>query len=226
MADNYLENRMAALEQRKKATGANRGDKPSRKPGRVFYTRPGSSIRPANPDDAPFIARGVLEALGWESFEKVADADVERAVAETTEVCRRDDTLYSYRNAQVAMMGSMRVGLLVSYPGADYHQVRERTFSLLPSFQGVSLEEMADETQAGEYYIDSLAVIPSRRRQGLGRRLLESGIARAREMSLLPVLLVDPENPKALSLYTSLGFMHEGEIFAFGHLYWRMVRPL
>lgn len=223
MADNYLENQMAALEQRKKASNINRGDKPSRKPGRVFYTRPGSSIRPANPDDAPFIARGVLEALGWEAFEKVADAEVERAVAETTEVCRREDTLYSYRNALIAMMGSMRVGLLVSYPGANYHEVRQQTFSLLSSFQGVSLEEMADETKEGEYYIDSLCVIPSRRKQGLGRRLLQRGVDQARQQGLLPTLLVDPDNPKALALYTSIGFVHEGEIFAFGHLYWRMV---
>ena len=85
---------------------------------------------------------------------------------------------------------------------------------------------MEDETQSGEYYIDSLAVVPRFRSRGVGRGLLLQAVEQARRLALCPTLLVDPDNPRAQKLYTSVGFHHEGEIFAFGQIYWRMIsRP-
>ena len=104
--------------------------------------------------------------------------------------------------------------------------MRRDTFALISAFSGTEVEAMEDETQSGEYYIDSLAVVPRFRSRGVGRGLLLQAVEQARRLALRPTLLVDPDNPRAQKLYTSVGFHREGEIFAFGQTYWRMIsRP-
>ncbi len=216
------------------------------------------TIRPATCADAPFIAQGVLTAIGWNMFDPATATHYQQSLAELTPICRRTDTLYSWRNTLIAECGTpcadmpehhapspaspctlsddtlhpsdahpadRRAGILVSYDGGLYHSMRRLTFSLLPSFSGVSVEDMADETTAGEYYMDSLCVWPQYRGHALGRQLLEAAIARARSMRLTPTLLVDPDNAPAKRLYASLGFQPAGQVVAFGHLYERRVVP-
>lgn len=179
-------------------------------------------LRPATPADAAFIARHVLEALHWEMYTLPLSTEKRAAWSELTFVCAQPDTLYSYRHATIAEMAGQPVGLLVAYEGERYRDLRLRTFSQLPTFRGTDLHEMADETAAGEYYIDSLAVAPTFRGHGIGRELLHHAIVVGQSAQLLPTLLVDPDNPTALRLYESVGFVHEGEVFAFDQLFWRM----
>ena len=82
---------------------------------------------------------------------------------------------------------------------------------------------MDDETQTGEYYIDSVAVVPKSRGMGLGRKLLEHAIACARFEGLAAVLACDPHNISARNLYERIGFHVEGRLFIFGEDYLRMV---
>ncbi len=68
---------------------------------------------------------------------------------------------------------------------------------------------MDDETQAGELYLDSLAVLPDYRRQGIARRLLKATKEKADRMGLPCVgLLVDKGNPAGEALYVSVGFRY------------------
>jgi ribosomal-protein-alanine N-acetyltransferase len=63
----------------------------------------------------------------------------------------------------------------------------------------------------GEAEILTLAVAPAARGQGLGRRLLQAAIARARELGAERMFLeVGTENPTALALYARLGFTKVG----------------
>jgi len=82
---------------------------------------------------------------------------------------------------------------------------------------------MDAETQDGEFYIDSLAVLPSYRKLGLGRTLLLRGLESARVLQRPAVLACAPENASAKHLYESLGFHEEGRLFIFGENYLRMV---
>ena len=114
-------------------------------------------FRPATADDARFVARHVLEALHWHMYEVPLSAAQTQTWDELTEVCRRDDVLYSHRHALLAEIDGEPVGLILAYDGAHYHSLRTRTFALLPAFAGMDVDSMEDEATVGEYYIDSLA---------------------------------------------------------------------
>ena len=77
---------------------------------------------------------------------------------------------------------------------------------------------MDDETQAGELYLDSLAVLPEYRRQGIARKLLLATKERANRMGLPCVgLLVDKDNPVGEALYASVGFRYKNDNQWGGH---------
>ena len=177
------------------------------------------TLRQASIDDAPFIAIVMLEAVGMPIMEegKMPKEDI-------VEICRRTDTLYSYKNAVVAEIGGKAVGALISYVGDGYHEIKMHTFSFVRDFIDFDVDAMDDETQAGEYYLDSAAVLPEYRGKGIGRELISFGASKAESLGLVPVLACDPENTNAYSLYSSLGFKEDGTLFIFGETYLRMTR--
>lgn len=179
-------------------------------------------FRPATLADASFVARHVLEALHLGMYELPLNAQQQQAWEELTAVCRLEEALYSYRHALLAIRDSMPVGLVLAYDGANYHTMRTQTFRLLPAFTRMDVDGMEDETGSGEFYIDSLAVAPHMRGQGLGKMLLNKAVERGERLGLLPTLLVDPDNAAARRLYTSAGFRENGSVTAFGQDYLRM----
>lgn len=181
-------------------------------------------FRFATEADAAFVARHVLEALHWHMYELPLGEEQQRAWDELTAVCRHADVLYSYRHATIALVGDRPAGLILAYDGADYHDMRRRTFALLPAFSAMDVDAMEDEAARGDYYIDSLAVVPEFRGRGVGRALLERAVRRGRSLGLRPSLLVDPDNGGAQRLYAAAGFVRDDEVTAFGQVYWRMRR--
>lgn len=175
------------------------------------------NFRQATLEDATFVATVMMEAVGFPLMEN-GETPEER----TIDICRRTDTLYTYRNAVIAEICGKAVGALISYPGKGYHDIKVHTFSLVKEFVSFNVDTMDDETQDGEYYLDSAAVIPEYRGQGIGRTIINYGISRAKELNLTPVLACDPENKNAYHLYTSLGFKEEGTLFIFGETYLKM----
>jgi len=68
---------------------------------------------------------------------------------------------------------------------------------------------MDDETQAGELYLDSLAVLPEYRRHGIAKKLVMATKKRADMMHLPCIgLLVDKDNLEGEAFYTSIGFRY------------------
>lgn len=179
------------------------------------------SFRPATPADATFVATVMMEAVGHPVMEENLPLQ-----PHMTTICQRDDTLYSWRNATIATIGGKPVAALIAYEGKGYMERRRLTFSLVPPDLPFDPETMDAETCEGEYYLDSLAVLPTFRGRGIGAALLRQGIATARSLSLTPVLACDPDNAPALALYRRLGFVTDGRLFIFGEDYLRMViRP-
>ncbi len=184
------------------------------------------NIRPACEEEAAFLARCVCEGIGFEIFEQENDFNT-KVASGLAPLAAREDTLYSYRHALVAVVNDDIVGALISYPGEYYHQMRNTTFRELPHFRELDLDAMPDEAGAGEYYIDTLAVLPQYRRRGIGRELMRTRIAWAEQNhpDLRISLLVDPENIKGQRLYESLGFVvTDRHVVAFNHHYWKMVK--
>lgn len=149
-------------------------------------------------------------------YEDVPDERI-RTFADT--ICVREDTLYSWRNTLIAEQDGRPVGMLTSYDGRYYHAMRQLTMALVKQHLGTEFPDMEDEAVAGEYYLDSLAVLPDYRGRGVGKALLQEGVRRGKALGLTVTLAVDPVNMRAQQLYRSLGFRNAGTLFIFGHDY-------
>jgi DNA-3-methyladenine glycosylase I len=126
-----------------------------------------------------------------------------------TMLVERENSQYSYRNTLVAMDGDKVIGISVSYDGARLHELRRAFIEAAKKYIGKDHSGMDDETQAGELYLDSLAVLPEYLRQGIARKLLKGTKERANRLGLPCVgLLVDKDNPIGEALYTSIGFRY------------------
>ena len=126
-----------------------------------------------------------------------------------TTLVEREDSQYSYRNTLVAMADNKVVGIAVSYNGGKLHELRQPFIWAAKEYIGKDHSGMDDETQAGELYLDSLAVLPDYRRQGIAQCLLHATKEKADKMGLPCVgLLVDKGNPAGETLYASVGFQY------------------
>lgn len=172
------------------------------------------TFRPATAADALFIARGFHTAM------LMADTAEERVRTFAYNICTRDDVLYSPRNTTIAMLSGRDAGMLTAYDGSRYEALRSATWPLLGAM-GLDFPTMEAETEVGEWYLDSLAVVPECRSRGVGTALLRHAIAQGAARGLTPTLAVDPANARAQRLYRSLGFRHRRDIFIFSHTYWK-----
>jgi DNA-3-methyladenine glycosylase I len=147
------------------------------------------------------------EGYGLEDFRKMMTILVER-----------EDSQYSYRNTLAAMDADKVVGISVSYDGGRLHELRHAFIEAAKEHIGKDHSGMDDETQAGELYLDSLAVLPDYRRQGIARKLLLATKERANCLGLPCVgLLVDKDNPVGEALYNSVGFQYVNDNQWGGH---------
>ena len=147
------------------------------------------------------------EGYGLEDFHKMMTMLVER-----------DNSQYSYRNTLVAMDADKVVAISVSYDGGCLHELRRAFIEAAKEQIGKDHSGMDDETQAGELYLDSLAVLPEYRCQGIARKLLLATKERANLLGLPRVgLLVDKDNPVGKALYTSVGFQYVNDNQWGGH---------
>ena len=172
-------------------------------------------VRRAVAEDAEIIACAVAMAIGDE--EALRDYCGEEYIAVLQEVARRRKTQYSWQQALVAEVDGVAVGAVVGYDGAQLVPLREGTFEVLRERVG-RVPTIVDETEAGEYYLDSVGVLWEYRSMGVGRELVDALCAKAfAEGHDCVGLIVDMENPKAEELYRSLGFEQVGERLFFGH---------
>ena len=181
-------------------------------------------IVPASIEQAESIASLIMLAMNHECCQNFAGPShtLEDFHRMMTALVRRDDSQYSYRNAMVALDDNTTdghpvvAGVIVGYDGADLHRLRETFLQAAKEFLRQDFRGMVDETQAGEYYIDSLAVNESYRHQGLATLLLKKLIDQKGQRQ--PVgLLVDKGNPGAERLYRSLGFEYVNDTTWGGH---------
>lgn len=190
------------------------------------------TLRAATVHDVPFLAMVIAEALDDDIMEQYEQAgnripDAQRERMDIIEkVIAATDTLYTWHHGTIAQdAAGTPLGALVAYSGDDYMQRREVTFRMFASVveQSFDPSTMDAETVPGEFYLDSLAVLPSHRGRGVARILLESGIKKAKSMARPAILACSPENVGAKRLYESLGFRGTHIYSLFGHPYWRMI---
>ena len=186
---------------------------------------PTVQFRDATLDDAPFIARVVLAGIDMLDIDAVLP-DEQRAIFEhLIDICRMDDTLYSYCNTRIAETDGVPVGALVAYDGARYAGMREKTFGLVKQTSGMDLSRNAMETGQGEFYLDSMAILSDYRGAGIGKKLMYDRVDFALSNGFQKVtLLVDKDKPRLQKYYESLGFAFSEEMFVFGSWYNKLMR--
>ena len=188
------------------------------------------SIREARPEEAGRIADLIIMAMTEECCLHFCgpDHDIDDFRRVMTSLVARTDTQYSYLNTLVAIEETAPVpgvsapgcivGICVSYDGTLLHQLRQAFIDAAIKEWGMDHSAIPDETQAGELYLDSLAVDPAYRGRGIASLLLRASIDKSRALGLPATgLLVDVGNPKAESLYNKVGFRYAGTNSWGGH---------
>ncbi|MBO5187006.1 MAG: GNAT family N-acetyltransferase [Prevotella sp.] len=168
------------------------------------------TIRPARAEDASVIAELVTMAMTDECCmhfcgERHTPDDFRTLIAA---LAARRGTQYSYENTICATTGDGRIaGISVSYDGSLLFELRQAFIDGAKAAFNIDHSGMSAETQAGELYLDSLAVYPEYRGRGIAKKLIDATADKAKRMGTGPVgLLVDENNPKAERLYLSQGF--------------------
>jgi len=180
-------------------------------------------IRDAYEQDSPLIAWVVLSAIGYEE----SSAEFQSMLPSIIEICKRTDTLYSWKRTRVATIDGTAIGCLISYDGALYENLRPLTWKMFApaeiQFTDEDFKANAIETKAGEYYLDSMAIKKAFRGAGIGKVLLKDGIRIAKEKGFKRVTLIAESGAHDLrKYYSSLGFKEEDKIIFFGEDYTRM----
>lgn len=172
------------------------------------------SIESATASDVQFVAWTVLTALDMTSDD----------LSMVARCCADDNTIYSWRRAFVAKVDGKVVGCLIAYDGAHYEKWREYTWNMLwDDFDPEYVKNVAYETSAGEFYLDSMAVLPEYRGYNIGKSLIFHAINKASKLCFKRFgLIVDVHKPHLFDYYRSIGFNQVGDIEFFGHIYNRM----
>jgi ribosomal protein S18 acetylase RimI-like enzyme len=177
-------------------------------------------FRDATPMDAPFIARVVLAGIEMLEIDAEMTDEHQPILAHLIDICRMDDTLYSYKHTRIAEMEGKIVGALIGYDGARYAAMRAKTFGLVQQISGLDLSKNALETGEGEFYLDSMAILPEFRGKKIGLQLMRDRMDWALQNGFETItLLVDKDKPHLQRYYESLGFAFGEEMFVFGAWY-------
>ncbi|MBD5370398.1 MAG: GNAT family N-acetyltransferase [Bacteroides sp.] len=176
------------------------------------------SIIDATPEDADFIAWGIMEAVGPELVDQMAgeDGTPEDVHLVFSRLALRDDSQYSYLNTRIALASDgQKAGVCVSYDGALLKELRRSFFEeagkvfdwrMTPS----EVEKLPGETCSEEFYLDTIATRPDYRGKGIAHALIRDAAAKAESKGLPLGLLVADHNSEARRLYEEIGFRPVG----------------
>lgn len=183
-------------------------------------------IRLATVGDAAAVAPLMWQAMPEVVRFWVGSADKAAALAFLTHWIAKKNNLYSFENTMVCMREDAMLACVTGYDGARLQALR----APLLAAQAARLQRelvLEDETEAGEWYVDSLSVDASARRQGLGRKMLEAFAQYAAAQGGTRLgLLVDVNKKDAARLYARIGFVAQGQKMLTGGVYQHMVLPL
>lgn len=170
-------------------------------------------IRSANPEDADMVSWIVFAALD------IYDSITEKMLLS----CSEADTLYSWDNTRLISVDGKVVGGLIAYQGSEYSRLREKTWPMCWDEDKSFLDSIEQECLPGEYYLDSMALLPEYRGQGLGKALIIDAIEQGKKKGCASAtLLADKDKIGLVNYYKIIGFEIYDSMIYFGHDYWKM----
>ncbi len=162
-------------------------------------------IRTATPADAPFVAPLMFQAMSEIVFKLIQREDSHESVRFLERLFLKQNNQYSYENTLVYEKDKQILGSLVYYNGAHIDPLSQSVFDFVKASYGHNIR-LEKETQAGEFYIDTLSVSPKAQGKGIGSSLLLHLKEQLKGETI--GLLVSMDNPQAERLYLRMGFVY------------------
>ncbi len=173
-------------------------------------------VRKAVIKDSEPIAFLLMLATGEVIYRFIGERNFEKAQDFLVRFVKSENNQYSFQNCYVIEDEGEIVGALLGYDGEKLHELRKPVLGYIHQFFDANLK-VEDETQGGEYYIDSVGVLPTHQGKGLGAKLIQFVIdEQVLKNGQTLGLLVDKANPAAKRLYQKLGFESVGEKMLMG----------
>ena len=195
-----------------------------KEPHVILMEQDADMIRRARKEEAAQIAE--LFMLAW-PIDEILESNgltYEQLHESMTTIAAAEETIYSYENAIVAEVDGKVVGAMCAYDGADYQRLKQPIVDILGADSGFA---QLKETEAGEFYLESVGVLPEYRGKGIASRIIEAQCKRAALLGhKVAGLIVDVDKPQAEALYARLGFTYLDDKDFFGHTMKHMVRNL
>jgi len=173
-------------------------------------------IRRATVADAEFIVGFLLLAMEDIVYNFISSTDEEKAKDFLLHFTVQENNQYSYKNCWVAEEEKAVVAAANVYDGALLHHLRQPVVDFIKHhYNHAFIAE--DETEAGEWYIDTIGVDPRYRGKGMGTKVLQFLVDEyVYKQHKVLGLLVDEDNPDAKRLYERIGFETVGKRKIFG----------
>lgn len=164
-------------------------------------------IRKAKIEDASTIVELMLLAMGDLPYHFVNSKDRNSATQLLERFVLQEGNQYSISNVLVYDDDGQIIGAITCYDGAKIESLRQPFFDYINENYHNGNFDMTLESEAGEFYIDTLAVKPKHQGKGIGRDLIIAAIEYAKKLGHQKVaLLVSNSNPEAKRLYEKIGF--------------------
>lgn len=184
-------------------------------------------IRRATPADASSVAPLLVAAMESFACTFAGSDNPQDALHIFERFAAMPGNQYSYTNTLVYEDGAHIAGIVTGYDGALLEKLRAPFFEYLTQHYAFDSTTFGAETTAGEYYLDTVSVLPERRGEGIGKALIRAACVIARQQGhRYAGLLVDSTNPLAKRLYTHLGFRTTGIKEFAGGSYEHMIMAL
>ncbi|MBS7254147.1 GNAT family N-acetyltransferase [Flavobacterium branchiicola] len=168
-------------------------------------------IRKALHSDSAQIAPILLLAMEDIIYNFIAKKEYASAKDFLQYFIEKENNQYSYQNCYVAEEENEILGVVNLYNGASLIELRQPVIDYVKTHFNPDFNP-EEETQSGEFYIDSLGVNPKHQGKGIGSKILRFLIDEfVHKNNQTLGLLVEEENPNAKKLYLKLGFKPVGE---------------
>lgn len=164
------------------------------------------NIRKAIIEDSEAIAALLMLASGEVIYKFIGEEHYGKGKDFLLHFVKSENNQYSFQNCYVAAEEGEIIAAVLVYDGAKLEELRRPVLEYVHQHFDANLN-VEDETQAGEFYIDSLGVVTNHQGKGLGSTLLSFLIDEIVDKNGKTLgLLVDKTNPEAKRLYLKLGF--------------------
>lgn len=181
-------------------------------------------IRKAKADDAKFVAPLIIQAMGKLAFKFSNSVNRQATLKLFEHFFQEPHNQYSFENTLVYINEKDEIlGSINAYDGAKLLELRDNFLNYLVIHNGLKNFNPEPETEAGEFYLDTISVNPNAQGKGIGKKLIDAGIELATKFGHTQVgLLVEINNDKALKIYQNKGFEIKNMKEFIGESYYHM----